>query len=527
MTDQVDAILSGMIGDVDDYSGDHIESLRTLLRRCREAGTDEALRSTPSGSMIGHATTSSASSSMPRHPTRRKRLYGNTPSSATEALSISRRTHHGGPPCKQPRLLETDRDKTTNACQARQGQLENPSQSTFSAPSERPSAAKSVGTEDPACVTLGQTGEAIRQDDPSTSKALPGVDERIPGSSREKPMDSSTSGHDGSRKVRMGVEELVSLLKQFQQAAEPETFVDAHPELLGQETDDLLVELGHKHPGHASTTEQLRRLFQICPASRQITIPADDCEIEARMGHEKAFLEAAGWQEIHDVLVHYPDLLTDAAEFRLTLLSGLVEDPEKAALGGRLQLLRRCREIGINKAIAEAREASAGAEAREELNHLLRVIQTPVPPSGLGERLRTMRRALELVDRRDAPALWATLNVGLGQLVLNDHERPIEAAEEAIAACSRALEVWGPESEPVEWAEAMTTLGVVFLRRVADHRAQNLERAVETLQRVVDTIDRNAHSGPWAQAMNYLGVASRTASGETGPRTSSAPCLLS
>jgi len=117
-------------------------------------------------------------------------------------------------------------------------------------------------------------------------------------------------------------------------------------------------------------------------------------------------------------------------------------------------------------------------------------------------------KALELVAKVDAPALWADFQAGCGRAyrVRVDGSRAANI-EETIACYHRALEVRTREAVPFKWAETQSNLGAAHVDRVAGDKATNVEAAIDCYKGALTVRTRAAAPLEWASTQNSLGAA--------------------
>ena len=94
--------------------------------------------------------------------------------------------------------------------------------------------------------------------------------------------------------------------------------------------------------------------------------------------------------------------------------------------------------------------------------------------------------ALELVDQRSQPALWAALQGALGSILVKDPKGSrADNIEKAIKANEQALTVYTREAMPAQWAMATTNLAATLQDRIRGERGENLERAIALGEQVL------------------------------------------
>ena len=117
-------------------------------------------------------------------------------------------------------------------------------------------------------------------------------------------------------------------------------------------------------------------------------------------------------------------------------------------------------------------------------------------------------KALVLVTKLDAPALWADLQAGCGRAyrVRVDGSRAANI-EETIACYHRALEVRTREAVPLKWAETQSNLGAAHVDRVVGDKATNVEAAIDCYKDALIVRTRAVAPLEWASTQNSLGAA--------------------
>ncbi len=222
----------------------------------------------------------------------------------------------------------------------------------------------------------------------------------------------------------------------------------------------------------------------------------------------QAFIQARTWEESRRLLDQHPELLSEEAD----ALLGRLQDAARARsdehalriLEQHRVLLRRCREVGAARAFAEQMlppEVLEQAEAagltpeqlleiaqlaaqippgrREErgegqttspqlppdLRPILEELRRPMGILEMPHRIELCLRALRRVPRAKNPALWAALQVELGNsLAQNPRGDRAENLERAIEAYRQALEVMTREAMPDDHRRTQRSLGHLLFR---------------------------------------------------------------
>ncbi|MBD3845328.1 hypothetical protein IED13_06445 [Bosea sp. SSUT16] len=151
-------------------------------------------------------------------------------------------------------------------------------------------------------------------------------------------------------------------------------------------------------------------------------------------------------------------------------------------------------------AFAEAEEALAGA--------LEGLAQVTDEKSLRSEALAHCRRALEHLQRDEAPLLWRALKLRFGRLALILGKRQQDEAllEEAISAFATVLAAWDRSSDETRWLEAEHM--IARARAVLGSHRNDLallERAFNSLTRVAAAVDREKEPLRWAELQDQMG----------------------
>lgn len=141
---------------------------------------------------------------------------------------------------------------------------------------------------------------------------------------------------------------------------------------------------------------------------------------------------------------------------------------------------------------------------RPMLNELVRLIQLRDMP----RRVELCQQALALVERRANPQLWATLQVELGNSLLQSPlGSRVQSLEEAIDAYQQALQVMTCVAMPVDWAVTQNNLANAYSDRIRGERAENLERAIYHYKQALLVRTQEAFPVDWAMTQNNLATA--------------------
>ena len=236
----------------------------------------------------------------------------------------------------------------------------------------------------------------------------------------------------------------------------------------------------------------------------------------------QAFINADTWAESRRILDDHPELLSDEAD---ALLAHLVEaaraqgdERARRVLEQHRDLLRRCREVGVEAAFADLVGAKRAAP--------------PIPP----EFREDLRRAQEGEQRHQQMGDLAALNAAVAAWERILHHPAFEGADErfrlaamndAGGAFFRRFEATGdledlktatalwqqaiartPEGSP-DWASMQANLGVALRTRFeALGAVADLDAAIEAFQKALGVARQG--SPDWAMYQNNLGLALST-----------------
>ncbi|WP_299286865.1 tetratricopeptide repeat protein, partial [Thermoflexus sp.] len=272
-----------------------------------------------------------------------------------------------------------------------------------------------------------------------------------------------------------------------------------------------------------------------------------------------AFVRARTWSESRRVVEERPELLSDAADALLGLLIAAQEDADvRRYLEEHRALLRRCREVGVERAFREKMEALArslsAAPSEEEIRHhpLYRLAEMVLRGELTLEAARQRAiapdtlRALDdrSIDRMDDyiialsrdPArpigtrirayVLAELNHAAAQALpasppiraytantlgncIDDYPFKTPAhLERRVEAYREALAIWQQEGDPRRVAMTQNNLGNAYgrLAEVRD-REGNLERAIAAYREALTVYTPETAPLEYAATQNNLGSA--------------------
>jgi tetratricopeptide (TPR) repeat protein len=223
------------------------------------------------------------------------------------------------------------------------------------------------------------------------------------------------------------------------------------------------------------------------------------------------FMNANSLDLSQQIISEHPELLSKEADnfleyFKASFYRQGITENEKV-IQQHHNLLIRCREIGIDKAYAEIR-LGFGAEVSPEIELILREISNTPILSDIPKYVELCRKALELIDVKKNPRLWAKLKVNLStylqQSRFGDH---VNNRGQAIEAIERALPVLAREGMAVELAEARVNLATSFNLLAKGDLEQNLERWIKICKQALEVVTRKSYPLEYAYIMTNLATA--------------------
>ncbi|MEJ5241402.1 MAG: CpXC domain-containing protein, partial [Anaerolineales bacterium] len=247
---------------------------------------------------------------------------------------------------------------------------------------------------------------------------------------------------------------MLSAFVQVPDLNQKRTILENTPELLTDEADALLEQL--IQAAKAQQDENARQLFEqhrnLLRRCREVGIEqAFQEQSQGERWQERltetlfAFIQAKTWDESRRILEQHPELLTDEADALLEQLiqAAKAQQDENARqlFEQHRNLLRRCREVGIEAAFQEIGGGpSVPPEFQADLRRILTELSRPMGILEMPYRVNLCLQALRQVKREQNPALWAALQVELGNSLLqNPQGERAENLEQAIAAYQQAL----------------------------------------------------------------------------------------
>jgi hypothetical protein len=194
------------------------------------------------------------------------------------------------------------------------------------------------------------------------------------------------------------------------------------------------------------------------------------------------FIGTGTWAESKLVLEKHRDLLlTDAADAVLAQYLDRYRGDTDATrvIADHRMLLVRCRQEGIDAVYAERLHASAEQRERE-IRTLLDELSRLITPNDVPRAITVSRAALELVDIRDEPELWGTLQSKLGTYLSTDLlGNREENLEQSIEHYEEALKVFTRQDFPERWARVQHNQMLSYSQRIRGDSAANLEHAID------------------------------------------------
>ncbi len=135
---------------------------------------------------------------------------------------------------------------------------------------------------------------------------------------------------------------------------------------------------------------------------------------------------------------------------------------------------------------------------------LMDMISSLQQPEEIPNKVELLRIALSRADVL-APSLRATLNIQLGAALTIPTAHVVGDQEEAIAAFEAALAASHPQEDLEQWASIHILLAEAYGLRVADERAENIERALGYCEALLNVHLREAHPKVWALGQTQVG----------------------
>ena len=123
-------------------------------------------------------------------------------------------------------------------------------------------------------------------------------------------------------------------------------------------------------------------------------------------------------------------------------------------------------------------------------------------------QISILKKTLKYTDIKIFPAIWAMLQINLGNTYLRriagDRKENIETA---INCCKLALKVNTRHANPLEWADIQTDLGNAYQKRIAGDRKENIETAINCCKLALEVRTLQAYPLEWSDIQRDLGSA--------------------
>lgn len=262
-------------------------------------------------------------------------------------------------------------------------------------------------------------------------------------------------------------------------------------------------------------------------------------------------LNANNWDQVRKVIEsNRHSLFPEIADIAFAdLVAQPVSDDEKDHILGGWNLIRRCRELGVEAAfewqlqetrgtisgpqsqayvklasatsveeihqgllelapIRRRQEGQAQAEEWDGFEDYLAAMGALAAPEDLPERIETCRAALDELDRAKVPLVWAMVSLdladGLGKQL---EELAAPDMTEVIALYQDALTVLTAKGEADQFGHAHHYLGDAYVLHGGGDPAENIESAIEHYEKALGMRRPGAEPIPWATTMAHLGEA--------------------
>ncbi len=308
---------------------------------------------------------------------------------------------------------------------------------------------------------------------------------------------------------------------------------------------------------HESTTlEYWVIAARLAAVERALTdgLEATFADYEAATGSVLALLNAPDWAETERALrTHLASLMSDITDVAFAdLILGPMTEAERSHVKGGWSLIRRCRTVGVDAAIAEQRRGHRGyiigadttaelanASSPDDVTAILR------GEPGLGQAIEWTEQvqqqlaswsdfdsytsaysaldqhdvagkadlaeaALERVDRTTLPAVWAAIALDLAGCyrdLVADQERP--DLSRSIELWQAALQIIPRHGDVDQWGRTHRELGKAYLRTSAGSIHENTERAIDAVEAALSVSRPMVEPIEWAEAATNLAEALR------------------
>jgi tetratricopeptide (TPR) repeat protein len=232
-----------------------------------------------------------------------------------------------------------------------------------------------------------------------------------------------------------------------------------------------------------------------------------------------AFLEAEPEGKERFLLANADSLLHPAAEAMLRNGAADAEARGEADavsyFRAHADLLTACREQGVEAVFSGLRQAGTSADSRSDVEDMFAELQGLIgeaerqPSRHNFERLVGLcNQLVQATPRRDAPDLWAALQVAKGNALARLGEFTADGAtlQQSEAAFHDALKEFDPDRVPQEWASTHFALGVLLL--ILGNLNGNVatwRRSVTSFHEALNVFTRERAPLEWAMTQNSLG----------------------
>ncbi|WP_298010522.1 CpXC domain-containing protein, partial [uncultured Anaerolinea sp.] len=296
-----------------------------------------------------------------------------------------------------------------------------------------------------------------------------------------------------------------------------EEFINAHPELLSDEAEQILEQLVQS--AQERNDENARNIFeehlQILHRAREVGTEKAFAEMQTEEEDSlhstiMKMITAETWSKTEEFINAHPELLSDKAEQILEQLVQTAQEKndEKARniFEEHLQILRRAREVGTEKAFAEMREEDELNQRFQSLLTLKEKAQNQ--PALWGEALSGWQNLIVEAERKGNHRLAALARVNLANTCSMLYEVTGNTlwAEQAQKTFTEVSLIFNREQYPQEWAMTQHSLGNLFLRRYErsgeDAHAQTAQAHYQNALQIRTRDDAPSH---WAMTQHSLG----------------------
>ncbi|BAY23266.1 tetratricopeptide domain protein [Calothrix sp. NIES-2100] len=296
--------------------------------------------------------------------------------------------------------------------------------------------------------------------------------------------------------------------------------------LLTDTADQIFVELLEYNEGNSTATYLLTEDRTLLRRCREVGIEqafseqADSQQIKQVTKAVLIFGNTRTPEEGKRVVEQYQELLlTDEADRVLTdLLVKYAEDFSRVSwLMGLHDLLRRCRDVGIEVAFAELSclptpsEQPPALRQMEAMRHHASAIsylernETEITQS-IERAIWHCHQALTILPPQEPPTYdWAKIQHTLASAYAERRvEDRAENLERAIYHYLQALQVFSSSEFPNEWAATHLDIGIAYKNRIRENRANSLEQSIRHYEQALEVYTRDTYPTEWARVQNNL-----------------------